>query len=52
MGERQYDLVVIGSGSAGFAAAIRASTIGRSVAIVEAGTVGGTCVNTGCVPSK
>ncbi|WP_422935840.1 mercury(II) reductase [Sinomonas sp. P47F7] len=52
MEERQYDLVVIGSGSAGFAAAIRASTIGRSVAIVEAGTVGGTCVNTGCVPSK
>lgn len=52
MEERQYDLVVIGSGSAGFAAAIKASELGRSVAMVEAGTVGGTCVNTGCVPSK
>lgn len=47
-----YDLVVLGGGSAAFAAAIRASDAGRSVALVEAGTLGGTCVNTGCVPSK
>ncbi|HEX6493657.1 MAG TPA: mercury(II) reductase [Candidatus Dormibacteraeota bacterium] len=48
----EYDLVVLGSGAAGFAAAIRATELGASVALVEPGTVGGTCVNTGCVPSK
>lgn len=47
-----YDLMVIGSGSAAFAAAITATGAGRSVALVEAHTVGGTCVNVGCVPSK
>ncbi|HEX5116331.1 MAG TPA: mercury(II) reductase [Pseudonocardiaceae bacterium] len=48
----RYDLAVIGSGGAGFAAAIAARTKGRSVVMIERGTVGGTCVNTGCVPSK
>lgn len=47
-----YDLLIIGSGSAAFAAAIKASELGARVAMVEAGTVGGTCVNIGCVPSK
>ncbi len=47
-----YELVVIGSGSAAFAAAIKARDLGASVALVEKGTVGGTCVNIGCVPSK
>jgi mercuric reductase len=47
-----YDLVVIGAGSAAFAAAIRATTLGAKVAIVERDTVGGTCVNVGCIPSK
>lgn len=46
------DLLVIGSGSAGVAAAIEAAERGADVAVVEAGTVGGTCVNVGCVPSK
>ncbi|MGC8525345.1 MAG: mercury(II) reductase [Acidibrevibacterium sp.] len=46
------DLVVIGAGSAGFSAAIRASELGANVALVGAGTIGGTCVNIGCVPSK
>ncbi len=50
--ERSFDLVVLGSGSAAFAAAIRARDHGASVALVESGTVGGTCVNVGCVPSK
>ena len=50
--ESDYDFIIIGSGSAAFAAAIRARELGASVAIVERGTVGGTCVNTGCVPSK
>ncbi len=48
----RYDLAVIGSGSAGFAAAITARDAGASVVMIERGTVGGTCVNTGCVPSK
>ncbi|SFQ71506.1 mercuric reductase [Amycolatopsis arida] len=48
----RYDLAVIGSGAGGFAAAIAARTRGRTVVMIERGTVGGTCVNTGCVPSK
>ncbi|WP_419866253.1 mercury(II) reductase [Ornithinimicrobium cerasi] len=47
-----YDLAVIGSGGAAFAAAIRATSLGKRVVMIERGTVGGTCVNTGCVPSK
>lgn len=46
------DLAIIGAGSAAFAAAIRATSLGKTVLMVERGTVGGTCVNTGCVPSK
>ena len=49
---RSYDLAVIGSGGAAFAAAIRATTLGKRVVMIERGTIGGTCVNTGCVPSK
>ncbi len=49
---KSYDLAVIGSGSAAFAAAIRARDLGADIAMVERGTVGGTCVNVGCVPSK
>ena len=51
-GGESFDLAVIGAGSAGFAAAIRASELGARVALVGAGTIGGTCVNVGCVPSK
>ncbi len=47
-----YDLVVIGAGSAAFAAAIKATEAGYRVALVEDGVIGGTCVNVGCVPSK
>lgn len=47
-----YDLAIIGSGSAAFAAAIAATGQGRRVVMVERGTIGGTCVNVGCVPSK
>jgi mercuric reductase len=46
------DLVVIGAGSAGFAAAIRAGELGAKVTLIGHGTIGGTCVNIGCVPSK
>lgn len=45
-----YDLAVIGSGGGAFAAAIRATNLGKSVLMVERSIVGGTCVNTGCVP--
>ena len=45
-------VAIIGSGSAAFACAIRAAGEGARVTMIEAGTLGGTCVNTGCVPSK
>lgn len=48
----EFDLVVIGGGSAGFAAAIKAVERGAKVAVVEVGTIGGTCLNRGCIPSK
>ena len=47
-----YDLAVIGAGSAGFSAAITAAELGVRVALIGHGTIGGTCVNVGCVPSK
>lgn len=47
-----FDLAVIGSGGGAFAAAIRATNLGKRVLMIERSTVGGTCVNTGCVPSK
>jgi mercuric reductase len=47
-----FDLAVIGAGSAGFPAAITAAEGGRRVALIGHGTIGGTCVNVGCVPSK
>ena len=47
-----YDLAVVGAGSAGFSAAITAAEKGARVALVGHGTIGGTCVNVGCVPSK
>ena len=48
----KVDLVVLGGGSAAFAASIKAAELGKSVALVEGGVIGGTCVNVGCVPSK
>ena len=51
-GDGQYDLAVIGSGSAAFAAAIRARDLDARVVLIEANTIGGTCVNVGCIPSK
>lgn len=48
----KVDLAIIGSGGAAFAAAIRATGLGKSVVMIERSTFGGTCVNTGCIPSK
>ncbi len=50
--EGDFDFIVIGGGSAGFAAAIKGAELGARIALVEGGTLGGTCVNVGCVPSK
>ena len=47
-----FDVIVIGGGPGGYAAAIRASQLGGEVALVEAGKLGGTCVHRGCIPSK
>jgi mercuric reductase len=47
-----YDLAIIGSGGAAFAAAIRARALGARAAVIERDVIGGTCVNVGCVPSK
>ncbi|MEX0752056.1 MAG: mercury(II) reductase [Xanthobacteraceae bacterium] len=52
IGSKGFDLAVIGSGSAGFSAAITAAEQGAQVALIGHGTIGGTCVNIGCVPSK
>ncbi len=49
---QHYDLVVIGAGPAGTSAAVRAAELGARVAVVEASRTGGTCVNTGCVPTR
>ena len=48
----KFDCVVIGSGPGGYAASIRCAQRGASVALVEKGLIGGTCLNCGCVPSK
>ena len=50
--DEELDLAIVGGGSAGFAAAIRAADLGFFAAIIEGGALGGTCVNVGCVPSK
>ncbi len=52
MPQMDYDLVVLGGGSAGLAGAFRAAGHGARVALLEPGLLGGTCVNVGCVPKK
>src|SRR5437867_5352087 len=47
-----YDLVVLGGGTGGYSAALRAAELGMSVALVERGKVGGTCLHQGCIPTK
>lgn len=50
--KNQFNLVILGSGSTAFAAAIRAAELGKTAAMTEMRTLGGTCVNRGCLPSK
>jgi dihydrolipoamide dehydrogenase len=52
VGDRDFDLTIIGGGPGGYVAAIRGSRRGLSVALVERDTVGGTCLNRGCIPTK
>src|SRR5574344_1048813 len=47
-----YDLIIIGSGPAGYVAAIRAGQVGLKTAIIEKNQIGGMCLNWGCIPSK
>src|SRR6476659_5319007 len=47
-----YDVIVLGSGPGGYPAAIRASQLGFSVAIIEKESLGGICLNWGCIPTK
>ncbi|MFC7406050.1 dihydrolipoyl dehydrogenase [Georgenia alba] len=49
---QEYDIVILGAGSGGYAAALRAAELGMSVAMVEADKVGGTCLHRGCIPTK
>lgn len=52
MTEDAFDIVILGGGSGGYAAALRARELGRTVALVERDLVGGTCLHRGCVPTK
>ena len=52
MTDHTFDLVVLGGGSGGYAAALRAAELGQSVALVEKDKVGGTCLHRGCIPTK
>lgn len=49
---KEYDIVILGAGSGGYATALRAGQLGLSVALVEGDKVGGTCLHRGCIPTK
>jgi dihydrolipoamide dehydrogenase len=50
--DQSFDLVILGGGSGGYAAALRAAELGMSVAVIEKDKVGGTCLHRGCIPTK
>ncbi|HEX2902951.1 MAG TPA: dihydrolipoyl dehydrogenase [Jatrophihabitans sp.] len=51
-GEQNFDVVILGGGSGGYAAALRSAELGKSVALIEKDKVGGTCLHRGCIPTK
>ncbi|GAA3426634.1 dihydrolipoyl dehydrogenase [Streptosporangium sandarakinum] len=51
-GSGPYDIVVLGGGSGGYACALRAAELGKSVALIEKDKIGGTCLHRGCIPTK
>ncbi len=52
MSDQQYDLVILGGGSGGYACALRAAELGLSVTLIEEAELGGTCLHRGCIPTK
>lgn len=52
MAEQTFDLVILGAGSGGYAAALRGAQLGLSVALIEKDKLGGTCLHRGCIPTK
>lgn len=52
MTEKKWDIAVIGAGPGGYVAAIKAAQLGRTVALIDQGPIGGTCLNVGCIPTK
>src|SRR6201995_1924785 len=50
--DNQSDLVILGGGSGGYAAALRSAELGKSVVLIERDKVGGTCLHRGCIPTK
>ncbi len=52
MNEQNFDIVILGGGSGGYACALRASQLGLKVALIEKDKVGGTCLHRGCIPTK
>jgi len=48
----QFDLVILGGGSGGYACALRAAQLGKNVVLIESGKLGGTCLHRGCIPTK
>jgi len=50
--DQNFDLVILGAGSGGYAAALRAAQLGMSVGLIEKGKLGGTCLHVGCIPTK
>ena len=52
MAEADFDVLVLGAGSGGYACALRAAQLGLSVGLVEKGNLGGTCLHVGCIPTK
>jgi dihydrolipoamide dehydrogenase len=50
--ERNFDVLILGAGSGGYACALRAAQLGLSVGLVEKGSLGGTCLHVGCIPTK
>lgn len=52
MAEHKFDVVILGGGSGGYAAALRSAQLGKSVALIEKDKLGGTCLHRGCIPTK
>ncbi|MCW2793322.1 MAG: dihydrolipoamide dehydrogenase, partial [Nocardioides sp.] len=52
MADADFDVLILGAGSGGYACALRAAQLGLTVGLVEKGKVGGTCLHVGCIPTK